>query len=339
MARVVELERKRTDRPSTGLARIDDVKLDELRKKYLEQDSKNLPRDERTVEEIQADEDTKAASEFFEFFGLDEDFNVDEGTDPLDVMGSVSDYIENESKEDFQSAEAQREENINDDAKEQIEQVDVSGFTVNKDDPFLIEDYKLKSERLIKKVLASEEEETRGSPESGTRGYESSYADSKRDSSYTSRSSYESSSHRSSGGFRTADATASTVVDLEEKDKQKQAQYAEANEKIIGFAAAGPKLPPKKKSNTVYQFGAKKRLSWKRIKHSVRSWFKSERGTRVTKVGLMITMQTVLAIITKKYSFDGPTSLATFLGMNIGLFFVSAEINELGYDPRRLSFI
>lgn len=331
MVRVIGREESRIDNPFS-LARMEDVDLDSLKKKYMEaKKNGTLPDDDRNVTEIQASEDAKKAMDLLEFFGLENDVRIDPMTeDPLEAIARISEMLEEDSRELYEKAESQRALNIEEDAAERIEQI--AEFAVNNDDPLLSTEFKEKSEKLIQKLILDEEKEERGSSTQETRDRSSNTQETfgrKYHSNTTS-------SQRSTTG--TVHTTNSkTVYNREERERNYEMFFAKSVDRVMNFAYDGPPIQRKEKRSEVRMFGGKKKFSPKVLWAKTKNWFRSREAGLLIKVGIALTLQTMIAVITKQVELDGPGQTVSHLGMLLGLFYISKAIRDEGYDMRRLS--
>ena len=71
--------------------------------------------------------------------------------------------------------------------------------------------------------------------------------------------------------------------------------------------------------------------SWKR---KFKNFFKSKKASILLKTGMLMTLQLGMAMIGKKYEFEGAGQMAMFLGMMMGVFYLTRELAEDGFDPR-----
>lgn len=334
MARIIGSNRK-TEEQSYSLARMEDVDYEEMKKRWMESDkAKLLPDDDRTITEIQASEDTRMLQEFAEFFGIE---GVDPTMgDPLDTMVQISNMMEEGSQDVFQTAEMQRELNIEEDAAERIQQI--MEFEVNTDDPLLQTDYKEKSERIIKKLLVDEDKKTE------SRSHSSIFEEAKQESArFASSSSTDNSFGRSSTGTRTASATTTTtthtVHNNEQREKEVHALYADGADRMRNLVANGPVWKAEKKQTQPHHFSGKKKFRFKNMVSAAKSWLSSNKADAIFKVGIAVCLETALAVITKQRSFDGPGQTLGYIGMMLGVFYIGSELRSIGYDQRRLAMI
>lgn len=331
MARSITLDREET-KTSFGIARREDVNYDDVKKRWMESaDKMELPQDPRTQEEIQAAEDFSVAAGFADFFEF-EGVEISEG-DAQETMVKMAAMMEAEAQDEIQLAQEQRARNIEEDAAEKIEQVEV--FVVNEDDPLLEKDFKEKSEKIIQK-WAMEDKKKDGT-------YEPTKEDVDKKWQTTSSSSdpWPSSSNRTRTATATSTTTSGTgtIYDDGQRNKEIHQMYSNMHDNILNTVHNGPVWKEEKKATPVNHFGGKKKFSMKSIWTSVKGWFKSKKSKAICKIGVALCMETALGIITKRQSFDGPGQMLGYLGMMLGVFFIGSELRAEGYDMRRLSVI
>jgi hypothetical protein len=338
MTRTIEMGDS-TPYESFDIARLEDVDYDEMKKKWMD-NSKNfeLSQDNRTVEEIQADEDFQVASLFVDFFEMGDEIELDPLTaDGLEAMSKISAMMGEGSQEVFDTAEMQRALNIEEDAAERIEQVET--FIINDDDPFLSKEYKEKSERIIQRLMSGAENR-RDSTETifeSSKENTRSYYDSKDTEDIFGRKT-------SSDGYRTATATnttttsSQTVHDEEKRRKEIHQMFAAGNDKMLNFVYNGP-VKKKENRSPINKYGGKRKFGIKSIWASTKHFFGSRDAKVLCKVGIALCLETALAIITKQREFNGPGQMLGYLGMMLGVFYIGSEIRAEGYDMRRLSVI
>ena len=328
MARVIDT-RADVETPSTGLMRLED--FEERKKRWTESgQSQKLPDDERTVAEIQASEDSLAASEFLAFFELEEEFNSD---DPLSSIQEFSVKMEESSKEDYEVAENRRESYAEKDKEFKIEQC--TEFYVNTEDPTLSEYYKEKSERIIQKILVQENdtkrfdtvidaEPTRSSSNQRTSGNQRSFG-------------YEETTRSADATSRTTTSTQNNSQNTEAQNKLRSSLYSSSADNMRQFAHAGPKRQKKASSHRYY--GGKQKFSIKNMFRKTRDWFRNDEAKLLTKIGIAVCLEAGLLMITNKYRFEGPKEMFSYLAMMLGVFYISRELSSEGYDPRRLAIL
>jgi hypothetical protein len=332
MARIIGNERKHTE-SSYSLARMEDVDIDNLKRKYMENiKNGSLPSDERTVTEIQASEDAVKLTEFADFFEL-EGVDVDPMTDnPLDAMVQISNMMEEGAQELDIVVQTQRENAIEENAAEGIEQI--KEFAVNDGDPLLASDFKEKSERIIQKLVVEDKKKTESSTSSV-------FEEARRES--RSSSANDDIFNTKTSGIRTTTATATTTTQSasgnQQRDKEIHAMYADGSNAMRAFVYNGPVKPKKKKESKAHHFGGRKRFSFKNMVSTVKKWLHSEEASTLCKVGIAVCLETALAVITKQRSFDGAGQTFGYIGMMLGVFYIGSELRSIGYDQRRLAMI
>jgi hypothetical protein len=333
MARTIGTERRQSIN-SNSIARLEDVDLEGLKRKYME-DVKNgkLPNDERTITEKQADEDSNANAEFLDFFEV-EGFGFDPAVDnPQDVMVQISTKMDEAAQELEIKVKDQAERAIEENAAEGIEQV--KEFSINDKDPLLKQDFKEKSERIIQKLVLEEKQKT----ESSSR---SSIFDDAREETRRSSTVNDPWAGVSNSGTRTTTATTTTTVnptDTAQRDKEYARNMADGANAMRNFVYNGPTKAKKKKVSQPHHFGGKKKFSLKGALSTVRNWLSSDEAVLLCKVGVALCLETALAVVTKQRSFDGPGQTLGYIGMMLGVFYIGSELKASGYDQRRLAMI
>lgn len=341
MARVISKDVEKTDFQTGALARLDDVSFEKMKQRYMEDvKSGKLPDDNRKPEEIQEEEDTKELAEFIDFFELD-DFEYDPNRDdPKTASDRLSEQLSESQRGILETAISQMETNIKEDAAQNIEQVEE--FTVNDKDPFLAQEYKEKSERIIKNWALESEKESERETRTSTRA---SYEEPSRTSTFNSGSGFAHKSQYSNGGTRTTTGTvsnsqSSTVFNKTTDDERIRQQFGLGASKARDFAI-NSKFRDEEENfvSNAYRFGGKKKWGLRYMKDVTLSWMKTKKAKRLLKVAAAICLETSLAVMTKQFEFDGPTQLLSFVGMTLGIFYLTSELAKEGYDQRRLAFI
>lgn len=308
--------------PQTSLARMEDVDVDNLRKRYMEKGKSKLPNDDRSPSEIQAIVDTEETMAFLQFFEMEEDVELD-ADDPLGGMAQMSAMMDEASQDVLELAESQREMNIEEDAAESI--VQVTEFTVNDKDPVLSLDFKENNERIIKKLISDSKKESEP-----TR----SLFDEAREE--TARQGW--SGHRTTEPI--SSSTSSSNVHQSSREGKGFAGLDVATERMRQFVMNGSYKKPKTKKVSMHQFSGKKkgikgmfRNAWE----STKEWFASDHATTILKVGAMVCLEAAVAVVTKKMEFENGKQVLMYIGMSLGIFVVGTELKEKGFDARRLS--
>lgn len=328
MARLIEDTLRTEERQFTSLATLDQVSVEELRKKYMEQiDNGILPTDERSIGEIQNSEAAAETDFFLEFFELKDEVTVDPD-EPMESAKQISIMIEEGSKEVFEKAEEQRANNIEEDEAEKIKQL--TAFTVNDDDPLLTKEYTEKKEKLIQSIRL-EEEKTQQKTQSD------SFYDRQENRSQT-REQARGFTHSASSS-RTASGTSQTIFETNEPTQQYRAQMVHGSKTMKDLAVNGAIKKRKEHRPKPHSFGGKRKFRFKNVVKTVRDWFRTDDARVMTKVGIALCFETAIAVICGKYEFDGPTQTLGYLAMMMGVFYISRELLSEGYDPRRMNLI
>lgn len=332
MARTITLDREEV-KTNYGLARREDVNYDDVKKRWMESADKiDLPRDPRTQEEIQMAEDMSEAAMFAEFFEF-EGVEITESSG-VDAMVIMAEGIENVSQEEIQLANEIREKIIEEDAAEKIEQV--AEFVVNTDDPFLVNDFKEKCEKVMQKWAIDD------AKRDGT--YDST-KDTTTSNSYSTVDPWNtmgSTNNTSSSRTATATSTKTTTTVFEGDDKRQQEihqMYTNGRDNMLAFVHNGKQKEKKKKAPDVRQYGGKRKFSIKNMWGATKRWFAGQDAKLLCKVGIALCMEMALGLITKKLSFDGPGQMLGYLGMMLGIFYIGSELRAEGFDMRRLAMV
>lgn len=321
---------------SFGLARMEDVNYDDMKKKWMESADKiELPKDTRTQEEIQADNEFIEAAKFVDFWGI-EGVAISE-TGGQEAMMEMAAMIEAVNKEEIQYMNEIIEKVIEEDAGEKIEQM--TAFVTEEDDPLLEKRFEEAATKLIEKIFM---EDIKREGTDDKREEDSTWKEDVK-SFYTGGSSSSSKSDpwASSSSSRTASstsATTSTVTmdEMERRDKQNHMVMTKMRDNVLDMAVNAPKWKDEKKEKPIHYFGGKKKRNLKYYMASIKSWFRSKKGKATWKIGIALCMELALGVITKKIELEGPMQMLSYLGMSLGVFYVGSELYGEGYDMRRL---
>jgi hypothetical protein len=104
-------------------------------------------------------------------------------------------------------------------------------------------------------------------------------------------------------------------------------QIPRVQQNVMDRAFNTPDWSKEKKPDEGWGKYAKK--SWWR---KTKDFFKSKKGRVMVKVGLLMAMQLGMAIIGRKYEFGGFGQAAAFLGMMLGTFYISKELQAEGVN-------
>lgn len=322
-----------------ALANLDDVTAEGFRKRYMEKvKDGTLPDDNRTVAEIQMEEDAIKLKEFAIWCGIEDE--VDVNTDnPMDILTKISQEMTEGSKEALELAAQQRERNDEEDAAEKIKQI--TQFTVNTDDPLNINEFKEKKERIIQGLLAISEKAERQKENENT--YQESYS---KDTSnrFQSRSGYDSGyTHNMKSDYFTKNSTRKAkIIDVEDEDERKRIYYDNLDDDVKmakQFAMDGGGYYSKNDSPPNYKkiFAAGK-FRFKNLWGNVKKWFKTRQARVIVKFGIAITFEMAMAMLAGKREFEGNGQMLAYLGMIMGAFIISNELMKEGFDPRKVGF-
>ncbi|MGE7305889.1 hypothetical protein ACQKJG_18870 [Priestia megaterium] len=338
--RVISSNKETRQEPSRGLAVRDSVNIDELKKKYM-RDVEDGKVDTKPFDpaESQSAEDLMSATSFTDFFDLEGEVVITEDA-PDEALSNLTNIMMDSSDEVFTKAEEQRTVIEEEDENEKMSHYQEDKYTIN-DDANLSNEYTKKSESLIKKIKQDDKAAKQifiglDKDEHGNFLKKDDEQDPYAPKKYQQSHSWSKPSSHTSSTSTSKPVESFSRTDDPEAIKRKQSQYAHAADTVRNFVGGGPKKQKKKKE--VSRFG-KKRWSFKGMVASVKQWFRSEDAALLCKVGTMMCLELSLAIITKKYEFDNTGQLVAFLGMMLGIFYISREIMSEGYDPRRMSFL
>lgn len=131
-------------------------------------------------------------------------------------------------------------------------------------------------------------------------------------------------------------SSTTTVFDREKREKQTKDMYSRGANSMRNMAFSGREKVKKKKKRNPY---GKKRFSIKNVWKSTKEWFHSDEAVLLSKIGVMLCLETGMAIVTKQHEFEGTGQMLAFLAMMLGVFYISREIRAEGFDPRKVSMI
>lgn len=319
-----------------SLAKIEDVDHDALRKRFTEDTGKD-PYETKSIEEMEFDETTEEATLFAEFFELEGDEFADE--DPGSSLRKMQESV-SENEEEFEDAEKSAEEIKRMDADEGVIQAEISEFDTN-EDPLLEQEFKEKSERMIKKMVVEDSKQDRPHTSPGTGGAERIID---KETPFTStRSSYSSSSpfgeddsFRRSTTNSNSSSNKSTVYNKEGRDKQVAFQYSEGATMMANMAHYAPKTSKTKRKKSFFK---RRHWNWKSVTKDLAEVFQTDKARMMMKVGAMLSLQMSMAIVSKRYEFDNSKQMLTYLGLMMGVFYIGHELSNEGLDPRRMQMI
>lgn len=322
-----------------GLAIRDDVNTDAQMSRFMENIEEEVEFRALTLEEQRVMEDEQFASELAELFDLDESFIQGEGHEAaLELIDLIADTSVEGQKEDLESI---LEGTIRD---PQVTYASFEQFELKEKVDLLDEEFKERSTRKFKSLIKEQNDEIEPDESMGARTYSGksdSMFDEIRENGHTNFTSGSSIFGNSSSGTRkeTVDNTTTattTVFDREKREKQLKNMYSHGAQSMRNMAFSGrEKVKKKKKRN---HFG-KKRFSVKNVWGSVKEWFHSDESILLSKIGVMLCLETGMAIITKQHEFEGTGQMLAFLGMMLGVFYISREIRAEGFDPRKMSMV
>lgn len=331
MARIANSNLSREDDFSnTSLVRYEDANVEAIRKKYAEEvEKQELAVDQRSVEEIQAEVDAQAMNFLNEFLELEDEVYVDQH-DPYGSWKQFSSQMKEELHDVFEEAHLQREQIAEEEAADRIEQVET--FSVNEKDPFLEESFKQKSERMIKKMVLRKEQEEGRNPNDNSDSY------TRTTKQYSTADPFGAKTYYGN----TRETKASTQTFDASGDQQSKSCWAHApdlSDKIKQTVVNGGRDWNDDNAKPIYYFGGKGKFKLKYFLAKTKNWFRSKKGRRTVKMGMALCLETALAVITHKMHFDGNGQALAFIGMMLGLFYISNELWAEGYDPRRIKLI
>lgn len=70
------------------------------------------------------------------------------------------------------------------------------------------------------------------------------------------------------------------------------------------------------------------------FKRKTLNFLRSKKAKILSKTALLMSLQLGMAVVGKKYEFQGMGQMVTFLGMMMGVFYLTRELVEDGFDPR-----
>jgi hypothetical protein len=319
------------------LAQLDDVSNEAFVKKFMKKaEDGTLPDDNRTLEEIQKEEAAMNLEKFLSWCDLEEEVNLEEIDDPSKMLTQIAQEMTEGSKEALELAEKQRIDNIEYDASEKIKQV--TEFTVDTEDPLNIQEYKEKKEKVIAGLLQmsqkSEQQKENEKTYQRVMGEDTSYRF--RSSGFTSRVNLNEKQYKSKRTNR------ETVIDADDLDAKKRAYWDNLDDdKNMAYQAAvdgkGYRTPDDRPANYKKLFAGKK-FRFKNMWHNVKAWLRTNKAKAITKFGIMVSFEMMMAILAGKREFDGNGQMLAYLGMIMGAFIIGNELIKEGYDPRKIQF-
>jgi hypothetical protein len=320
------------------LANLEDVSAEAFRKRFMEKvENGTLPDDNRTVEEIQVEEDATELLGFLSWCGIDEEVAGVDYNNPLESMSQISMQMAEGSKAALEIAASQRELNSEEDAAEKIKQV--TEFTMNTDDPLLINEYKEKKEKIIQSLLAVSEKAERQKENEGSYRESASKDTSNRFQSKGSGYTYNFKNNGTSGSG--SSSRERKIIDIEDEDEKRRAYYDYLYQDVDmakkfahdGGYYAKNETPPDYKKLFV---GKKFRI--KNLFTNIKKWFQTKQARVIVKFGIMVTFEMTMAVLAGKREFEGKGQMLAYLGMVMGAFVITNEMMKEGYDPRKFAF-
>lgn len=328
---------ERQENRENVLARLDDVSNEAFMKKYMKKvEDGTLPDDNRTVDEIQKEEQAMQLASFASWCGIEDEIDL-ETDDPADMLSQIAQEMTEGSKEVLELAEKQRIENIEYDASEKIKQV--TEFSVDVDDPLNIQEYKDKKEKVIEGLLMMSQKSEQQKENEKT--YQSSYSE---DTSPRFRNSGSGFGSRVNVNDRQYKSSKSKqkIIDIDDLEEKKRAYWDNlVDDKNMAYQAAvdgkGYRVQDDRPPNYKKLFAGKKFRS-KNLWHNVKSFLRTNKARAIVKFGIMISFEMMMAILAGKREFDGNGQMLAYLGMVMGAFIIGNELIKEGYDPRKIQF-
>jgi hypothetical protein len=280
--------------------------IDEEKFRLFTEEAGRAKTEEITNEELQAAERLAIDQELNEFFGMDG------GLEGLyDLM-----------KEDIETLEEQMKDDV----------IKVEELEAETEDPFHLQRFENEQKVFQKRRVEEAKEAKRETSTStdyvkdeksyGGTGY-STYNKPSAGYTYGGNKTY---SSYSGGGYTQPNKSASG--DGKVKDPKR------LNEDV-GFIASKVQDVAAQKVNgwkeKAQETGWGGKPSWKR---RIRNFFRTKKARILLKTGMLMTLQLGMAIVGKKYEFEGMGQAAMFLGMMMGVFYLTRELVEDGFDPR-----
>jgi hypothetical protein len=133
-----------------------------------------------------------------------------------------------------------------------------------------------------------------------------------------------------------------TVIDADDLDAKKRAYWDNLDDdKNMAYQAAvdgkGYRTPDDRPANYKKLFAGKK-FRFKNMWHNVKAWLRTNKAKAITKFGIMVSFEMMMAILAGKREFDGNGQMLAYLGMIMGAFIIGNELIKEGYDPRKIQF-
>ena len=352
MARTIVNEAEGSKQIQTfNLARVDDVSEDSLRKKFMKNVDENKV---KSTEEIREETEEQEAIDAFEFLGL-----ADFGLSVDDALSTIkgSTYTEEREKE--------FEDTINNEEIKELKgllghyvEPDDGYLEEYKKDPYLqkrFEEWNKSMKDQLDKITNRQKYRDKDAYyeaidaddlviDSG-KGKESVWDASKERKSYGSSSSgFAQRNNRTGYSQREEsfndrkDSGKAAFTRTAEEQKRYQDMYADSATKMRSLALESAKEVPRRKKKQ-QRFYSSKKWSFKGMWERTKGWFNSNEGALMLKVGAFLCMETALAIMTKKFQFDGALQAVSFIGMMMGVFAIGRELSTEGINIRNYGLL
>jgi hypothetical protein len=293
----------------TALARMEDVDHEALRKKYMTAKENGDSQPEKSSAEIQAEYDVADMKAFLDFFEMD-DIDPERYGDTYDLNKAVGESLFTANEEIIVKAK-EKEDEYKKTLKEElkIEIVDSEQMDFKSEDTTLAASY----ERRKKESKATQSEAIHDST--------------RIDSGYKERRTTSSGNTRS---WDTSDVTFQQTRTVSSKRPENE-EEARKMQLQAGFDfAVQMAQKTKNKGNDPLDNNRymRRRKGIKGLWDRGKAWFKSKDAGVVKKVGLLLSMQVAMAVISGKFEFDGPLHLLSYLGLTMGVFYVHRQLEK-----------
>lgn len=133
---------------------------------------------------------------------------------------------------------------------------------------------------------------------------------------------------RAAGPTQTYDPVARPTTTPTNRPPHIYDQIPRVMQNVQNVAMTTPKFEPDRSGQGWGKYAHKTR--WQKIKE----WFHSKNARITMKVGLLMALQLGMAVVGKKYSFDGLWQGGMFLSMMMGVFVITKELQKDGFDAR-----
>lgn len=242
----------------------------------------------------------------------------------FDFENGLDDLVEN-YKEDIEMLAEKNKDDV-------IKRADLKA---NTEDPYHLKEYEKQRTVFSRKVLEDKKESLVGTMDYSTSTDYVKTDIPKTSSGYATRSSNRSYGSSTSSTYGTKSTTSYGTSSTKPNGPPKSGDEINLSDRISYVAENVMDVaikPVKGWTDRVEETGwGSGKKSWKR---KIKSFFKSKKANVLLKTGMLMTLQLGMAMVGKKYKFEGAGQTAAFLGMMMGVFYLTRELAEDGFDPR-----